>query len=221
MKRLFCSVLCFFCILCLPACQPSQKEGNTAQEESINVPPVRFPKVVQASYHGSPLSFEDATESSEVIARVIVEDWLGDHSDFTTMYSARVIDRYKGECPDEIIIFQDGNSEHVFGRYPLYAPGDELVLFLHPSEDTPNGYFNNGSWYTTMYVFEYKGTTYLVNPAYVMFKYHQTGRLTDAATEELVEAFMNENPIWRDEVGGIFEAYALELDEVQKEVWGK
>ncbi len=187
-------------------------------QESFNVPSVRFPGIVHASYSGKPLTVEEAAEASELIVRVIVEDWLGDHSEFTTLYTARVVERYKGDCPDEIRIFQDGSSKHVFDSYPLYAAGDELVLFLQPSPDTENAYFNVQGWQTTFYVFEYRAETYLINTGF-MFMLHPSENLHDVTSPELLEAFIKENPVWTEELNGIWEAYSLKLSEAQEKLW--
>ncbi len=192
------------------------------EEETVGVnPPVRFPERVNATSKTGPMSIEEASEKSTLIVRVRITNWEGDHSSWTTLYKADVLERYKGNCPRKILLYQDGTSEHVYGPYPLYAVGDELILMLKPSPDTENAYINVGGWQTILYPLEYEGKTLLISPWFWAFKDKQTGRVKDYGSPEVVTAFKEQNEVWRTEhqLSLLEEFYAVDLEEVIEKVW--
>lgn len=135
--------------------------GNSSSKETIVLPPSRIGTEGYCSFGSWPnYSFEDAYRESAVVARVKVGNWLGDTGDFEdsfdiTYFEATTVKCFKGEISDSFVLIQYGSSKVTVRGYPLYAYGDELLVFLQPSEgpDDPDEvlYFDNSYWLTGAY----------------------------------------------------------------------
>ena len=100
--------------------------------------PVRVGKLgsMNASFSSS-CSFEEAFESADLVAEVIITEWLGELDEEglgeTTYFKATIIEEYKnsiGFQGNELILLQQGNSKWTYNGYPLFQNGDRLLLSL-------------------------------------------------------------------------------------------
>ncbi len=205
------------------ACKPKTPEEES--EELVMAPPVRFldsHAIWEAK--AAPVSVKEATDNSELVVRVRIISWLSEGHG-RSKYSAQVLDSYKGSCTDRILLYQSGDQYIAPDHYPLFMPGQELVLFLTPySGEEAYSVLN---WFCDFYVFPHEGRTCLIN-VHGLFYLDRTGLLTNCASPELWEAFCAADPFWRDEYwagegipDGYVEGmiYAVDLDEVIEKVW--
>ena len=77
---------------------------------------------------------EYATDFVEIIACVKVVRWLREDR-LQSYFEARVIDVLKGDCPESIVLGQVGSSKNTIRGYPIYAPGNELLVFMNQGKD--------------------------------------------------------------------------------------
>ncbi len=119
MKKIFAIILAVLMLLpCLAAC---------AEEEPI-LPPVREGKSrIQPS--SLFFSIEDIEEKAEAMVRLKVKNWLGE-SEKRTFYEAEVVEVYKGEVPESIILTQLGSSKATYQDFPLFTYGNEFIVFI-------------------------------------------------------------------------------------------
>ena len=135
------------------------------------MPPVRIAdRAIKALVPAYTLA--SAYEESDVVALVRVGDWLEEDTDqmLCTMYAAVPVTVYKGEfakVKDSFILVQEGCSTQSLRELPLFAAGNELLLFLTKADGGPyeNAYFITGN-YTTMFyrVKDANGSAYCFDP---------------------------------------------------------
>lgn len=77
-------------------------------------------------------NFKTVIEDSEIVAHIMIGDWLGE-DDSSTYYEAKIIEQFKGDPVSTIILHQNGCSRYTYGCYPLFISGNELLVFLKQS----------------------------------------------------------------------------------------
>lgn len=77
-------------------------------------------------------NFKTAIEDSDIVAHIMIGDWLGE-DDHSTYYEAKIIEQFKGDPVSTIILHQNGCSRYTYGCYPLFISGNELLVFLKQS----------------------------------------------------------------------------------------
>lgn len=123
MKRFFCSLLVLVLLFLTVGCT------QQAKEEAV-LPPVRIS--TGTAYTSLPkYSFETACSTAEVIARVKIGDWIAEDTiGGYTYFKATTLQCFKGTIPENFTLSQDGCSTYTLAGYPLFAAGNELLLFL-------------------------------------------------------------------------------------------
>ncbi len=134
MKKIFAIILAVLMLLpCLAAC---------AKEEPI-LPPVREGKSkIQSSMLFIPI--EKMGEKADAIVHLKIKNWIGESIEQKrTYFNAEVIEVYKGDVPENIILGQSGTSKETNQGYPLFTYGEELILFLGKYDSQDNKYDKN------------------------------------------------------------------------------
>ncbi len=137
-----------------------------AQEKEIVLPPTRYGAGDMAYSLARSFTLEEAYEEADVVAWVRIGNWLGERSGDmtleTTYYEAEIVQCFKGNPGENIVLEQLGSSAYTISRYPLFTNGNELLVFLVGGEDrvyystnytgTPYeySYYINGSYSTVM-----------------------------------------------------------------------
>ncbi len=135
------------------------------QEPELRLPPVRDAggSHVMLSEKYTP---QRAFEKSDAVALVRVGTWLREDSENGyTFYEAEILELYKGELPEKIILKQDGDSTDTIEGYPLFICGNELLVYMRESTTglyVENCYWITGSFSTVFTVMRNdKGTAYV------------------------------------------------------------
>ncbi len=147
MRKIFAIILAVLMLLpCLAACaedggaDAAETEGSTETSGSdkidvtdgdIVLPPVRESKnQAHASFILGTL--EEIEEKAVAIARLKIKNWLGESiPNKRTYFEAEVIEVYKGELPESIILTQGGTSEETIAGFSLFTYGKEMILYLY------------------------------------------------------------------------------------------
>lgn len=146
MKKL-CSIISVILILM------SLLTGCKNENEEVVLPPTRVGKITEVSaLLARHYTFEEAYQEADMVAHVKVGNWLGEEEEKgATYYDATIVEQYKGDKIDEIILFQDGTSNGTLKRYPLFTYGNEMLVFLKEAVDTE---YDDAYWiigaFTTM-----------------------------------------------------------------------
>lgn len=145
-------------------------------------------------------NFKTAIEDSDIIAHIMIGDWLGE-DDHSTYYEAKIIEQFKGDAVSKIIITQSGCSKYTFNRYPLFTSGNELLVFLkeYRSEETGSSYYSSiSSSRTVLYVvIDKNGDVYYLDRANIL-SYYSADIIDplphDSFTYELYQKLILEDP---------------------------
>lgn len=125
---------------------------NTQNEEGV-LPPTRLGNETEISaLLARRYTFEEAYQEADVVAHVKVGNWLGEEEEKrATYFDATIVEQYKGNAIDEIVLFQDGTSKGTLKGYPLFTYGNEMLVFLKEAVETEyeDAYWIIGA-YTTM-----------------------------------------------------------------------
>lgn len=127
--------------------------NNNEGEKEIVLPPTRYGKGISKASLAKGYTFESAFEDSDMVAIVRIGNWLGEkETSRITYFEADIIDIYKGEEIDNIVLYQDGNADSTLKGYPLFTYGNEILVFLNHITDPKFGdaYWIIGS-YTTVF----------------------------------------------------------------------
>ena len=139
--RIVAIAACFVLILTVSLIGVPHLFGRDSNQSDIiygQDTPVRIGKLgtIQPSFE-KPYTFKEAYEEAELVAEVVITEWLGeldkDGYGETTYFKARIIEKFKNEInfeKDEITLLQAGNSKWTFRGYPLFKNGDKLLLSL-------------------------------------------------------------------------------------------
>lgn len=79
------------------------------------------------------MSLENAVQKSDAVLLVRVGDWLAE-TDEQTLYECTVLEALKGDVGEKFVLVQDGCSKSTLPDYPLFKGGNELLVFLTPSD---------------------------------------------------------------------------------------
>lgn len=101
-------------------------------------------------------TIESAYTDADMVARIRIGDWLGEETEFSqTYFEATIVDRFKGEELEKIVLLQDGNSQYTLKGFPLFTSGNELLVFLKEAQgvEYENAYWMLGA-FTAMLDYE-------------------------------------------------------------------
>ncbi len=138
-KQLAAVAACFVLVFAVVvAVMISGDVGTYTIEEDIVRPPVRE---TDNKIHSMLLfiPIEEYAEVADAIVRLKVGNWLGESYFYDeTYYFAEIIDVYKGDVPENIILSQVGTSRQTHSGFPLFTYGEELILFLGKYDSPKN-----------------------------------------------------------------------------------
>ncbi|MBQ4641920.1 MAG: hypothetical protein IJB47_04845 [Oscillospiraceae bacterium] len=107
---------------------PTDETSTQPTEDTPVLPPARWGNGMYVSFSGQ-VSFEDALENADAIARIRIGDWLCEDTEgFESFFEAEVLECIKGELPQTFVLAQFGNSIH--SACLLFTYGNELFVFL-------------------------------------------------------------------------------------------
>jgi hypothetical protein len=117
-----------------------QEEVVPLPEKGTGVLPLtRFARHIESGWWSEEDTFEALYAQADVVARLIVGDWLGEDKELgATYYNATAVDVFKGKLPKNFTLKQNGCSEKSASL--LFTYGNELLLFLKAEEDSENTY---------------------------------------------------------------------------------
>lgn len=134
MKKCLCLIMSLVILLMIAGCAaPSVETPTQPTEKAPVLPPTRIgtgTMTVQLVKHHT---FEEATEESDVIARIRIGDWLGEtEKSSQTFFEAEVLECFKGEISQTFVLSQLGYSKCTIGSpaFPLFTSGNEFLVFL-------------------------------------------------------------------------------------------
>jgi hypothetical protein len=165
-KKIF-SAFMAAALLAVTGCAENIEPNNGAPKDT----PVRVGEGFLSISLDKDYTLEVAFESADIIADITVMGWEGE-SEFTTFFSVKPNQIFKGEAPETFTIMQTGSSSCTMSGYPLFKRGDRLLLFLF-GDDPEATYYESvkqykdrhwivGSHTTTMYIYEYEGEVYVL-----------------------------------------------------------
>ncbi len=146
MKKVLCLLLAVMLIASLSGC------ADTFLKDA-KLPPVRTADHSTHASLGKSYTFETAFEEADAVARIQVGSWIAEYTEGTiTYFEARVLERFKGNIPNTFTLIQDGCSIRTIDGYPLFAAGNELLVFLNEGSTTEydSPYWICGSYTTFM-----------------------------------------------------------------------
>lgn len=123
--------------------------------------------------HDKLYDFSELYEDADAVCIVTIRDWLGEN-ELYSYYNATVERTYKGELPETIVIYQQGNSSYLCDDAPLFTYGDKLLLGIRRWEDRPfdNAYYAVGGGAAVSYVIATEnGQAYVVDAKGIMGYY--------------------------------------------------
>ena len=132
MKKL--TSLVISAIIALSGCSASSDKLPVVTDENGAVlPPVRYLDDISCHWDlEKAYTFETAFSEAEVVARIKVGNWLSEDNDIdSTFFEAETLQCFKGDIPENFILKQEGSSEDIEDRFPLFTYGNELLLFLN------------------------------------------------------------------------------------------
>jgi len=150
-------IMSVVCVLCFVSCKVEQVPSETTSLITIDSTgetrntPVRIGenstfRIRLSEYY----KFDSAFEKADAVACVEIKSWLCE--DEATFFSAEIIDCYKGDIKDSIILAQIGNSKSTLHSFPLFDVGNKYFLFLYGFDGYENTYGILGLYHTVMYV---------------------------------------------------------------------
>ncbi len=181
--------------------------------EKIVLPPVRTGASEATATLVREYSLKEAFAEADLVAWVRVGNWIGDNG-HTTRYQAQILECYKGNGPDSIILFQSGSVDATFKNYPLHTYGNEVLVFLSASSDTPNGYFSIASFATDFdVVTDTDGKCYIRDKGFMTQMLDRDGIIIQDAQkreEVLYNCMIAADPYMETVLQSFGKAYALE-----------
>lgn len=198
MKKFLCIILASIFLLIAVGCS-----GSSSGTEGL--PPTRIgSSEIQASFD-TKYTFASAVSESDVVARIEVGNWIAEDTALhNTYYEATVLQCFKGNIPTQFTLLQDGCSAGTLKGYPLFARGNEMLVFLKEATgvnyDSP--YWIIGSFMTVLDIsYDDSGTRYYLD------RYGFLGETIDIATNyslqndtftEVVSRSIESDPIVQD-----------------------
>ena len=145
-------VFALMTVLAVPACSSPTKDTpkgvyenylNMSLKEAIESEPVYPPEpegdVSELSVSlAGPCTPDGDFEKVTALAAVRIESWMGEYDNengFGTSYAATVLETYKGDLPENIIVHQFGTTEKQLKHALRFMPGNEYLLFLRDGSD--------------------------------------------------------------------------------------
>ncbi len=194
-------------------------------QNRVVLPPCRQTALENSMSLAEQYTFETAVEAAPIVAWVRIGNWLGDSSSgFVTYYEAEVLQTFKGEVPDRIVIQQDGSSKSTMMGYPLFAHGNEFLVFLNRTtigDRTDNCYWIIGSWTTVFDVVVDDDENYYIIDRMDFWKNSPAGNSVAAIGDEgklaEIEAnFLEKDPYWADKGMNFEDCAYLKLEALDK-----
>lgn len=153
--------------------------GYLVERQQIVYPPIRETNDVKISASlERHYTFKEAFDEADLVVYVCVGNWLGE-GEHSTYYETKIIETYKGDRSDEIVLLQDGTSSGTYKGYPLFTYGNEMLVFLKQAADVEyeNAYWIMGAWTTLLDVVnDESGNMYYVD---------RSGMLSETIDESL------------------------------------
>ncbi len=176
------------------------------QEPKIVLPPCRIGSVEYEASISDIYDFKTTFEIVDAVAVIRIGNWLSeDTQNGVTYYEAEVIDRYKGNLKETIIIMQDGSSAGTVKGYPLFTHGDEMMLFLKRSVSgkyAEDCYWIFGSYARVLHIAEDKdGEKYVLDVLGFLEEEAEEGTVTDISDfirEDVISNFYEADPVRKD-----------------------
>jgi len=118
-------------------------ETSFNNSEKVNSAVVLPPSRIGLNDNGKTIyatrySLVSAIKEADAIAHVRIGNWIGEDTIWGyTYFETKVIECYKGDLPENIILEQEGCSSWTIKGYPLYTAGDEWFLFLRRTYNDP------------------------------------------------------------------------------------
>lgn len=195
MKLLKILPLCLICVLlaflCLIGCNPKDVENVS----EVIYPPTRWGQDEFRASMSRSYSLREAIEESDLVAVVVVENWLGESPEaYCSYFSARIAEQFTGESIDQIVLLQDGYSGATMNYYPLFTYGNKMLLFLKEAvgTDYENAYWIIGSYLTLFDVSEIDGELYLIDRIGVLSQSFTENEIakSDAVSQDRIRTAM-------------------------------
>ncbi|MBQ2900325.1 MAG: hypothetical protein IJE49_12690 [Agathobacter sp.] len=174
--------------------------GCSNENIKAKLPPVRISDIqINASFERS-YTFAEAYEESDMVAHIRIGDWLGD-GEYITYFEAEIIEQYKGEVINEIVLLQDGTTSETLKGYPLFTNENEMLVFLKHAVNTEyeDAYWIIGAYTTLLDVeIDKNGNQYYIDRYGILGETISTS-LNIANNEELKKELYR-NAIKRDSI---------------------
>lgn len=130
--------------------------GCFTERKNVVLPPLRESNNMEmtASLERH-YTFEEAFEEADLVAHVQVGNWLGE-GQYSTYYETEIVEQYKGDSVNKIVLLQDGSSHGTYKGYPLFIYGNEMLVFLKQASNIgyDNAYWIIGAWTTLLDVID-------------------------------------------------------------------
>ncbi len=205
---------------------PTKPELSTSRPtdlEGVVLPPCREGDGTMLPSMAEMFDLPKACLRAHGVALVRIGDWLGeDDKNGITYYEAEILKCYRGDLDGTIILKQDGSSSATMKGYPLFASGNEWLLFLEPSTMglyAENCYWILGSWTTAFPVGrDQTGKAYLVDRlTFLQDAANNAGLSPDYPQQirtQMQESMIAKDPYWdgKDPVG---ERFILSLEDFE------
>ncbi len=187
--------------------------GLLYRQEKAVLPPVRTGASEARATLVQEYSLKEAFSQADLVAWLRIGNWLGDNG-HTTKFQAQILECYKGSAPDTILFFQSGSADATFKNYPLHTHGNEVLVFLSASSDTPNGYFSIASFATDFdVVTDTDGKAYLRDKGFMTQMLARDGITVQQVQEReasLYNRLVTADPYMKTHLQGFGTAYALD-----------
>ena len=105
--------------------------ADTSVPADAVLPPVQEGGDVADAMYLRSYDIAELYSASKAVCLVSIRNWLGEN-EAGTYFEADVERVYKGDLPDTIVLFQQGNSNYQMEGSPLYTYGDKLLVGLTP-----------------------------------------------------------------------------------------
>lgn len=142
MKKLISIVLCLIFMISIVSCTNEEREIiiDTDTGRKINPRKVNLTVQEEKERYGN-ITFEmrwgyenklsAAYNRASLVARVKIEEYCGEDSETSSsLFTAKVVETYKGPNEDRIVLSQYGTTDFFIKNCPLVSPGNEIVMFL-------------------------------------------------------------------------------------------
>lgn len=130
--------------------------GCSGENERVVRPPIReSDKVEMSASLDRHYTLKEAFEEADLVVYVKIGNWLGE-GQYSSYYETKIVENYKGNEMDIIVLLQDGTSNGTYKGYPLFTYGNEMLVFLKQASDTEfnNAYWIMGAWTTLLDVID-------------------------------------------------------------------